>query len=525
LRYTITTMEEELNLARPEIKESLAFSVLDTDIATHVVVGVRWGANYIVRSITLGDAACPDSQGSVPAKLNMAIRQLGHLLTSRSEQSTPTNDPQEQGELDALDLTIFGDVLPGSIVTGTNHPFALARDFFVTGVHDLLSSTDDGRGKPILYTLMPLPLLGFFRLLDVRADLNVHQPSLDCLRDFMQHFDDAHAAAVTLERYVSRCRQYPSVVPRRHLREVELRLHKWTGANETLRSDLAKSLRAVRMRNANPDSVGQLLRDFKAGELSPSAIRSLAELSSKIDFVKKIMEEGSKYVGFDDPGLDSLLPQNSDGDTYVLYFNDAVHHESEAWDDTQKLFAELLRHSDRPKLVIAVDCDAAAQSLEKPYICQFRGRRMLIEDLVEHRKVLAANCVMQYGADTLDASLTSKPLQRRAIRISCPHPPCEKTLRCNWICAICQSPVEYGYVDERLYCDCRATPFDRWSFRCNDPRHASAWACYDEHLLHSRLKDLEPFEDVNILILGETGVGKSTWINAFVNYHHLRLAR
>jgi hypothetical protein len=185
------------------------------------------------------------------------------------------------------------------------------------------------------------------------------------------------------------------------------------------------------MRKANPDSVGQLLRDFKAGELSPSAIRSLAELSSKIDFVKKIMEEGSKYVGFDDPGLDSLLPQNSDGDTYVLYFNDAVRHESEAWDDTQKLFAELLRHSDRPKLVIAVDCDAAAQSLEKPYICQFRGRRMLIEDLVEHRKVLAANCVMQYDADTLDASLTSKPLQRRAIWISCPHPPCDKTLRCN----------------------------------------------------------------------------------------------
>jgi hypothetical protein len=73
---------------------------------------------------------------------------------------------------------------------------------------------------------MPLPLLGFFRLLDVQADLNVHQPSLDCLRDFMQHFDDAHAAAMTLERYVSRCQQYPSVVPRRHLREVELRLRK-----------------------------------------------------------------------------------------------------------------------------------------------------------------------------------------------------------------------------------------------------------------------------------------------------------
>ncbi|KAK3352214.1 hypothetical protein B0T25DRAFT_580173 [Lasiosphaeria hispida] len=71
------------------------------------------------------------------------------------------------------------------------------------------------------------------------------------------------------------------------------------------------------------------------------------------------------------------------------------------------------------------------------------------------------------------------------------------------------SLVEYGHVDDRLYCDCGASPFDAWELKCNDQSHGSIWARYNGDVLMPLLKRLEPFEELNIL-----GVGKSTWINA-----------
>jgi hypothetical protein len=78
--------------------------------------------------------------------------------------------------------------------------------------------------------------------------------------------------------------------------------------------------------------------------------------------------------------------------------------------------------------------------------------------------------------------------------------------------------VEFGHEDYRFYCDCGACPYNQWEFKCNDLRHGSVWSKYSNAALLKLLKALEAFEEMNILILGETGVGKSTWINAFINY-------
>ncbi|XP_055341494.1 uncharacterized protein LOC129590346 [Paramacrobiotus metropolitanus] len=90
----------------------------------------------------------------------------------------------------------------------------------------------------------------------------------------------------------------------------------------------------------------------------------------------------------------------------------------------------------------------------------------------------------------------------------------EKELH-RWKCSKCSQALEYGF-DGYLYCDCGKAPADSFVFNCGKTRHGRDYVGFGD--VKAVLKTVKPFKEINILILGETGVGKSTWINGFVNF-------
>lgn len=513
MQYAVTTVDEDLNITATELKDCLAFQALGADVATHVVTGISWGAQCVITAKTYVSSADDKKQiaGNLDAQFGV-LKMIG-LRTKGEAQLSKASD--EQAVDHTFEVTVYGDVLANDGLVPTD--FNSARSF-VCNVHRYITAANGGKGKPLAYTLMPLNLLSMINMLELKADIKIRELSVECLEKFVQLFDELREAEQNLYDYYNRVREFSFCVPASHIQAVADQLAKVKGLEATLKSDYAKVLKKVRADSADAQELWQLLAAYRDTESAPKKLVSIIRFAEKMDFAESVIAKGAQYLGFHASSLDTALTNNPHDDAYILFFNGHVRRHCNKWNENYALLLELLEDKVQKKLILVVDYDAFDQTLENSCISQTRNRRMIVEDVLEQRKQMAKNCTMRHSESHLDRSVEEKPIQRRAVKIPCPSLYCDRHLRCNWICFRCNTIIEYGFVNDLLYCDCGACPYNEWEFKCNDIKHGSGWNTYSNKHLLQLLKALESFQELNILILGKTGVGKSTWINAFINY-------
>lgn len=93
--------------------------------------------------------------------------------------------------------------------------------------------------------------------------------------------------------------------------------------------------------------------------------------------------------------------------------------------------------------------------------------------------------------------------------------PCGKTPH-FWYCEICHNI--FYYYNNFLYCECTRAKADTFEFRCTEPTHGAEFYTFEKTKLQEILSAIKPKKDINILVLGKVGAGKTTWLNAYANY-------
>jgi len=360
-----------------------------------------------------------------------------------------------------------------------------------------------GAALPLSYTLTPVnDIRGLRQSPDIVGQLE----SLDfrAIQHLTSTFDKA---SVSLGKHLARLEAHRTFVRTEDLLDCHKTIAAVKSAQSSFNTGFSNILTSVRGNTADYSTVKQFLEEFSTGPLSATRLSSVMTYSSgKMDLIDELCGKGAICVNYHE------RESHTKSARHVFYFSDlALRHPS--WERNLELTMQLLEGRSLP--FIAIDCDTGT-SLAKPRVSQYDSGKLIIDDMVEQRAREASLCFVQFDRGSIDVKIKDTPAQHKSVRLPCPGQGCGRDPH-DWVCVQCRSKIEFGVVDSFFYCDCGRAHIDSASYNCQQG-HGMAFTKFPQRELRDLLQRLPTPSETTILILGETGVGKSTFINAFINY-------
>lgn len=513
--YTFTTRDERLNFMAQDVRNAVDLSILASSRATHIVTGVTVGAMAVV------SARAPFTSSSERIRWEQDIEDAFHEVPFRVEDTLEEKDPAMPGVWPSLDdqtqVNLYTDlptIASGPVLCLSNALRSIQQ--LKADVH----GADNGLQRPVIYTLLPI---GFLMTLgaNISGDTMVGQLSPECYEMLVNTLDHIRELQLLLQDHYQRILQHRNFVSNNHREMVETRIQESSDALAKLYADYPPALEQIRGNAAVSQSVMKILSDTNAAVLSSDEITGLVgEAGRKLDFFIRMTGLGAMYPSEPFKSETNLINRyaKQHKTLYVFHISGAVvDPDDQSWQGNSKLLEETLTRKDGKRAVLIVDCDAYNRPLTQAYITVYTNGTLVVDDLLKQNVKLAEKPLIQYEEAALEAT-KDVPTYRKAVRIACPGQDCHSNEKLEWVCNKCHENVEFGSLDGYFYCDCGRVPYTQVTFHCQRKTHQQAYESYDRNQLQSILRNLPDPREVNILIMGETGVGKSTFVNAFINY-------
>ncbi|KAL1892594.1 hypothetical protein Sste5346_006879 [Sporothrix stenoceras] len=546
LHHRMSTVDEHLQINNPALRDLITAACVHQEEFTHIVTRIAWGCETVITARNMGP--CSDL---VPINDDTASEEAaGHDAFSRAitQFRNAVDQLQYVPHSDLHDINLTGVVIDvaaysevfnegGMVLNDLREAFELIQLLPSLMQH---SGRNAGKGEPITYDLLPIQTVA--NVYGLRIGDNCPRPiSHDFLHDVLAWFDQVNAVWSKLVGYAGFLARHRPYAPFSCVQDVKAVVESVPVEAAELKRTYSRVLVQGRMHGLDRPEVKALHDRFLQLVSRCEQTLDLAEEQhAKITFAHAAVARGAIYVGHNGVDLDKVVRASAAAhrEAYVLRYSQAAAAADEtAWVANQKLLWELLDQKTKPLAVVVVlDCDALGQLLDRVRIVHHDQQgKAVTQDLHEQRQFEADQSFARWTPGALESGGTiQRPVQRRMVKIPCPGARCNSLLQCQWVCSKCHSQIEFGYADDYLYCDCGRAKFNKWQFKCNGTDHEQAgqgrqtndgkngsdgYVSYNNQAqLLSTLKSLDQTDYVNILILGETGVGKSTFINALVNY-------
>ena len=511
LAYSMKTVEKEI--ISPS--SNVIVDCLDATEATHVVVGVVWGArcNVVCEHENINN----EDEEVIRAILKTDVEKLKRL-------SQPKKALETVAEESCKDISYYIKCDLG----GTDHDkgtdFQHTLELF-RSIPDEIKKLNGGKGIPVAYKLLSLDILRKMCRQPKNNDVILKLIKQEVVSAYMSTIDEIVNTQQKLQCLIEDLKKDGSLFPPEPLKNVQELLIQFEDGKRKFEEAFKATLLAVRSGNEDVAVLENVLKEFHGSESSPMNTLIKTEnydgAREKLIFINDLLSQNVAYLGPEEI-YEEFLCKHSSKTLYVMYMDYAVRvFDTVRWTEQIDLFSRILQsyryHSGVQLVVIDSEIHPNVCKAGKMYIELYEQGHLICEDLFAKEGAHLQVCTLKM--DKLE-NFRRKPNKMVFLEVRCPMSFMGKcpTDACQWTCRNCKDLIQYDVKNDYLYCHCGKSLYTNASFRCSEKSHGIEYVRFPPLQAEEVFSELKKVEETNILILGETGVGKSTWINALANY-------
>ncbi|EGC40245.1 hypothetical protein DICPUDRAFT_96290 [Dictyostelium purpureum] len=547
LIYKIETILDSININ--SLKSLIDIDSLNHSEATHIVTRIKYGANVIVTFENIySDEA---NKSEVSGSLGAAMKKFGGCFSMDGNVSLNLKE-NERKILDEFNIKFVGDVIPNNEEIPNSVEAALN---IMKKIPKYLEKIDKGKGIPVEYILIPIETVK--RQLSIEAGLERVYKNIgeDLINQIEVEFEQFAAHQLELKSFYAELLEMKDYYNANQLSPVFDFINKVSVNEKTFKKSISELIVAVRSCTKEISSLEECITSYISSEYSSNGIKKFLELShqanlkNQLSFIKEIKALNIDIVSKTMNKSQILKNSNNNCKLYILNYYNSTRTMSQIWDPIY-ISTFITKYNEKrtnTKFAI-IDLEIHNSSPNQEKLPNDSTSKVPFIELYINQKLKLSNFkINQFSnfSERFEESFFDfngkAPMDTPFLRLKCPGKDCPKVPK-EWKCLICDEDLKYS--TKTLYCQCGSYPVTSCVFKCCEPEHGNDYfqlpnnekdqlkylppkpCCEPKHgndyfqlpnNEKDQLKYLPP-RPLTLLLLGEPGVGKSTFINSLVNY-------
>ncbi|RGB27696.1 hypothetical protein C1646_673797 [Rhizophagus diaphanus] len=473
LIYKITSVEENLDIHRVRACISTD-GFTNNQNATHVVIGIKWGATVMASFEYNGTNE--ENRSHIEGALKCHLEKIN------------ISNISGDGHVDAEER--YSNIISRFSVK------LLARKV-IAEFPLSIEQYNDGRGVPIEYTLYPLSKLATLLAQNVTIDSMITELSEETILKVERVFDGLSESKQKLNDLYNDAQSTSNFIMDGVFNQISDRVQEVRTKEAKFRRELAECLIKVGSGKINIMELEKKLNKFHKSVLSKNSMvqffRQHDSVSKLAELVPRLNTKRVELLGKDST-IEYILNKYSDSDIFILLDNDKYIVDINS-SPVHSAFQDLYNSDEGSRKFFIANLKICTQikCSSYPIIRHYINGRLDGDNYYEDNKILFESNLIKF--DPLPSIKPKKnPSEKTKLVIRCPHQDCP-TIDCNWKCFRCKKDVDYGY-NKHLYCECGESNITHSKFKCNSPHHTKGYLSFELN----RLNDLLPSRNIMTLL-------------------------